>query len=432
MKNGQATGHLTCEARETPPSAQVAAKPWRGQERSVSAAEVPRVGQPTLFFYCQASEKPNDLDRCLVLAQALAAFFRVVVLADSERRPRPDLTTGVELIELPGLNKHDGASATDAHERRVAQVERRLLTELAMRVHRPAVLLVQAFPFGNAPLASEMLPLLRLARGQPGPLAVVACSLLDPGNGEGTHHLQPDHARWLVDRFFDSVLVHADPLLCRLEDVFRPKEPLRTPVHYTGYVQPASARPGNVPRGEHLLVSAGDGRHGEALLRTALQAHALLAEPLPMRIVAGVQFPQARWEALQHDVSRVPGVELVRQAPDMLVEMQRARASISHCEHHAARDILLSAVPALVVTEGAPSQNEEGERATRLAAAGALLQLDAAQVSAARLAKELERLLAFRPRPVSLDLDGATRCAQRLYKLHVAARDASRAGTALA
>ena len=50
-----------------------------------------------------------------------------------------------------------------------------------------------------------------------------------------------DRARWITDRWFDAVLVHADPRFARLEESFCPSRPLDTPVHYTGFVVPERA-----------------------------------------------------------------------------------------------------------------------------------------------------------------------------------------------
>ena len=178
------------------------------------------------------------------------------------------------------------------------------------------------------------------------------------------HH--DDRARWLTDRCFDAVLVHADPALARLEESFRPSRPLRTPVHYTGYVVPARPVQGAaLPRGRHLLVSAGGGIVGQALFDTVLDARALLPDPPPLRIVAGPFLPEPQWQALQARVAGLPDVTLLRQVPDMVAEMRRARASISQCGYNTALDILVAGVPALVVPYATETENEQTERAAR-------------------------------------------------------------------
>jgi predicted glycosyltransferase len=215
------------------------------------------------------------------------------------------------------------------------------------------------------------------------------------------------------------VLVHADPALARLEESFHPRRPMRVPVHYTGYVVPARAASGAAARGEHLLVSAGGGIVGAALFRTALRARALLRDPsLPMRLIAGPFLPEAEWLALQGEVRGLHGVELLRQVPDMVAEMRSARASLSQCGYNTALDILVAKVPALVVPYATVTENEQSERATRLAALGAMQQLDAAALEPAQLAEAIDALLRFEPTPAALGLDGARDCARHLLRMH--------------
>ncbi len=377
---------------------------------------------PTLLFYCQHSLGIGHLTRSFALARALAGPFRVVFLNGGRLPPGLPVPAGIEIIDLPPLGMDDGHTVVSRDGRQdvaTATQRRRELIAAAVQQHRPAVLLVELFPFGRKKFASEILPMIRQARRQPGAPARVVCSLRDilvDARPDQQHH--DDRARWLTDRYFDAVLVHADPALARLEDSFRPRQPLRVPVHYTGYVVPARDTTLRAARGEHLLVSAGGGIVGGDLLRTALAARLLLADPTrPLRLIAGPFLPDDQWSALQQQVQGQPGVELVRQVPDMVAEMQAARASISQCGYNTALDILVAGVPALVVPYATSTENEQSGRAARLAALGAMQQLDPAALSPAALAAAIDSLLAFQPRAAALGLNGAADSAQRLQQL---------------
>lgn len=379
--------------------------------------------RPVLLFYCQHSLGIGHLTRSFALVTALVEHFRVVFLNGGRLPPGLPVPAGIELINLPALGTDDGhkvVSRDATHDVAQASFHRRALIESAVRQYSPAVLLVELFPFGRKKFAGEILPLIRQVRRQTGAPVRVVCSLRDilvDARADQQHH--DDRARWLADRYFDAVLVHADPTLARLEDSFRPRQPLRVPVHYTGYVVPARAAAAAVPRGRHILVSAGGGIVGNALLRTALQARALLREPTtPMRLIAGPFLPEPEWRALQDQVRGIAGVELLRQVPDMVAEMRQARASISQCGYNTALDILVSRVPALVVPYATSSENEQSERATRLVALGAMQQLDAAALAPARLAAAIDELRSFTPRTAALGLDGANESARRLFQLH--------------
>ncbi len=372
---------------------------------------------PTLLFYCQHSLGIGHLTRSFALSAAMTRHFRVVFLNGGRLPPGLAVPAGVEIIDLPALGMDDGhtlVSRDAKHDVTQAQAARRERIEHAAREERPAVLLVELFPFGRKKFAGEILPMIRAAKRQG---AHVACSLRDilvDARPDQQHH--DDRARWLTDRYFDAVLVHADRKLAALEDSFRPRTPLRTPLHYTGYVVPERDSSTTIARGDHLLVSAGGGIVGDELFRLALEARAQMREPMPLRIVAGPFLPEAQWLELRQATAGAPGVELLRQVPDMVAEMQRARASLSQCGYNTALDIVVAGVPALVLPYATVTENEQASRAQRLAALGAM-RCAPASIDAPALARELDALRAFAPRAAALDLDGAARSAQCLHEL---------------
>ncbi len=374
---------------------------------------------PTLLFYCQHSLGIGHLTRSFALAHALSQRFRVVFLNGGPLPPGVPVPRDIEMIDLPPLGMDDGhtvVSRSATQDVAEARAARHAMIARAVQRTRPAVLLVELFPFGRKKFAGEILSLIRLARSQPGTPARVACSLRDilvDARPDQQHH--DDRARWLTDRYFDTVLVHADPQFARLEDSFHPNRPMRTPVHYTGFVVPARAAAVAVPRGAQVLVSAGGGIVGRDLFLAALAAQRKLN--VPMRIVAGPFLPEPHWLELQRAASGMTGVELVRHVPDMVAEMRAARASLSQCGYNTALDIVVAKVPALVVPYATVTENEQSERAERLAALGAVMQLSAASLAPARLATELAALLSFVPTPAAIHLDGAVRSAELLEQL---------------
>jgi predicted glycosyltransferase len=378
--------------------------------------------QPTLLFYCQHSLGIGHLTRSFALAAALAQRFRVVFLNGGRLPPGVQVPADIERIDLPPLGMDDGhtlVSRDAQHDVLAALVERQRLIQQALARTRPAVLLVELFPFGRKKFAGEILPLIRAARRQPGGPAQVVCSLRDilvDARPDQQHH--DNRARWLADRYFDAVLVHADPAFAQLQDSFCPNQPLRTKVHYTGFVVPERVLPPTARRGRHLLVSAGGGIVGEDLFRAALAARERLTEPLPLRIVAGPFLPEPHWQALQRQVRGLVGVELLRHVPDMVAEMRRARVSLSQCGYNTALDLVVSGVPALVVPYRTETENEQSQRALRLAELGAVQHLEThAAADPSTLARALAGLLDFWPRPAALALDGADRSTEILAGL---------------
>jgi predicted glycosyltransferase len=383
----------------------------------------------TLVFYCQHSLGIGHLTRSFALADALRERFDVVFLNGGRLPAGIAIPEGIELVDLPPLGMDDGHTLVSRDSARLdvaaAMLQRRELIERGIARTRPAVLLVELFPFGRKKFAGEILAMLRQVRrqSQHGLPAQVICSLRDilvDARPDQRHH--DDRARWLTDRYFDAVIVHADPAFARIEESFHPTRPMRTGVHYSGYVVPrrGPARDGarDLTRGAHILVSAGGGIVGDALYRTVLQARALLADPPPLRIVAGPFLPEPQWLALCELARGVASVELVRHVTDMVAEMGQARASISQCGYNSALDIVGANVPALVVPYETPSENEQRTRADRLVALGCVQMLPAANLEPTRMAQAIRDLLSFQPRPAALDLCGAERTAALLAGWH--------------
>lgn len=374
--------------------------------------------KPAALFYCQHSLGIGHLTRSFALVRALSQRFHVVLLNGGALPEGIAVPEGIDIVHLPPVGM-DAAHRLVSRDAAVpladAQARRRALILETFHSTRPALVLIELFPFGRKKFAGEILPLLRAAkaaRERP----TIACSLRDilvSGRDNQQHH--DERARRLTERYFDAVLVHADPAFARLEESFRPAKPLRVPVLYTGFVAPQrqASRP---ERQRHVLVSAGGGSVGYPLLAAALEAQRLLwpRPGLEFRLVAGPFLPEADWQRLCTIARGREGVELVRHVPDLALEMCRAAVSVSQCGYNSALDIVVSGVPALVVPYAEHGENEQSERASRLAALGALRQLAPEELTGARLASEILQLLSFAPRPAAIALDGAQRSTELL------------------
>jgi predicted glycosyltransferase len=331
--------------------------------------------------------------RSYALAEALAAAYRVTLLAGGQLPPGIDPPRHVELVALPplGVKPGEGFGSGDPRyttERAWAVRSERI--EQALRETRPSVVLVELFPFGRAKFARELVPLLEQAR-QLG--AFTACSLRDIlVSTRADQQRHDDRAAQLANEHLDAVLVHCDPRFAQLDETFKPSQPLTVPVHYTGFVTRNHTAPAD--RGEHIVVSAGGGRVGAPLLHAAMQA----GKGRPMRAIAGPLMPDRDYERLHR--AKPDNVELVRSVPDLAHELRQAKASISQCGYNTALDLLRTQVPALVVPYATPEEDEQTRRAQRLQ------QLGAVQM-ATHLNGNLDALLGFTPSPTALDLDGA-------------------------
>jgi predicted glycosyltransferase len=384
------------------------------------------MSRPTVLFYCQHSLGLGHLVRSFALAGALAERFRVVLL-NGGRLPRGlPVPPGVEVESLPPLGMQVDGTLVSRDGRRSAERALELRRERMLALHaelRPEAVFVELFPFGRKKFASELVPLLEATRTA-GTLTV--CSLRDILVGS-----RPDQAKFderasvTANALIDAILVHADPRFARLEESFDPVTPLRVPVHYTGFVLPGGEQaralaptpaPAARPR---VVVSAGGGAYGGALFRAAVEAHHLeLADAgIDVRIVAGPFLADDEWHALREAARGRRGLEVRRSVPDLTAELSAAAGSVSQCGYNTTLDLLRTRVPALVVPFAEGNEDEQTRRAERLERVGAVRVLAAARADGPALAAEIKALLAFRPAPVELDLDGARNSALTVANL---------------
>ncbi len=386
---------------------------------------MPDPTRPVLLFYCQHSLGIGHLIRSIALAKELAHRFRVVFLNGGPLPAGMRTPASIDRIDLPPLGMDDGHSVVSRDPQRdvvLARAERsRIIAEAVVRFS-PTVVLVELFPFGRKKFAGEILMMLRVARQVTAGRARVVCSVRDilvDARRDQQHH--DDRARWLADRYFHSVIVHADASLASLDESFRPTRSLRTPVYHSGYVVPARdpAERAGLRRRDHLLVSAGGGIVGGPLFECMLEAYRHMPDPPPLRLVTGPFLPQSAWNDLTARTRTMHNVQLVRQVPDMVAEMRMARASISQCGYNTALDIAVSGVPALVVPYEAPGENEQSNRAGRLADLRAVQMLPSSALQPQMLADAIGKLWQFQPKALAIDLDGARRTREIIERVCV-------------
>jgi predicted glycosyltransferase len=377
--------------------------------------------RPRLLFYCQHSLGMGHLIRSFSIAEGLANDFDVVFLNGGPLPQGQKPPERVEIINLPPMGfdaEMQLLSRDEHHSVGQAQRLRREIMRKALCSTAPEILLIELFPFGRKKFAGELIELLEGSRILSAPPAVV-CSLRDILVQRNPHH--DELACHRANRYFHAVLVHSDARFARLEESFHPHSPLHVPVHYTGFVTRNSK--GSVDRepqhASRIVVSAGGGMVGEALLRTAMQAYEFIgvADKPEMRVIGGPFIPEQSWQALGELARERPGISLVKSVPDLGVELRSATASISQCGYNTAMDILRSGVPALVVPFSGDKQDEQLNRARRLERLGALRMLEPERFNAQTMAREIQSLLQFHPSPVQLDMNGVENTAQFLKHL---------------
>jgi predicted glycosyltransferase len=231
----------------------------------------------------------------------------------------------------------------------------------------------------------------------------------------------PAHEARVVDRlnrFFDALLVHADPKWVRLEETFQRTADIGIDWMYTGFVTPKPA-PGDRdriraslglgPADALIVASAGSGAVGAPLLQAvAATAVELQDRSVFWQMFTGPYLDEAAFQNLLQRANR--RLRVARFAADFLAYLAAADISISMGGYNTTMNILAARTPALIYPF---QQNREQRlRAERLGRTGVIQILDESDLNPSRMTEWVLRLL-DRPKPsaVDIDLDGAARTA---------------------
>ncbi|MEO1397399.1 MAG: glycosyltransferase, partial [Pseudomonadota bacterium] len=201
---------------------------------------------------------------------------------------------------------------------------------------QPDLILFEAFPFGRRIVRQEILTLIQAAEvRQPKP--VIVSSIRDilqekrkPGRAEET-------ARWVSDHF-DHVLVHSDPDLVTLEATFPLADQIRNRVNYSGFVIKERQTVGHLPPAVDVLVSAGGGAFGSALMSAALEAAQIDPQRRHWHLVHGQNASAETVTRLS--TVRLDQVTVSRHVSPLAAHMKSAKVSVSQCGYNTAMDAL--------------------------------------------------------------------------------------------
>lgn len=281
----------------------------------------------------------------------------------------------------------------------------RLLTELAAVA--PDVILIEQFPFGRRQFRFELMPLLTAAVAAM-PRPAIVSSVRDVLVTKTDPERRQEVLAW-VQRWFDAVLVHADPRIIPFAASYPDADALATKLRYTGYV--ADPRDDSVDaapdRGAgEILVTVGGGAVGERLLRAAIAARPLTAvADRPWRLICGPNLPRAVTEDLMW--SAPPGVIVERWRNDFRILLRNCVLSVSQAGYNTLVDVVAAGARAVVVPFAEGGETEQELRARMFADRGLVTMVDPRSLSGATLATAVNDALSRPPATVAIDLDGA-------------------------
>lgn len=359
-----------------------------------------------ILFYCQHVLGIGHFFRSMAVATALHEH-QVLFVEGGEPLAGFIPPPHIERAFLPPLmmDRHFEHLETRGDDlERIQTARQRLLMDL-FADFAPDILLIELFPFGRNRFRFELLPLLERIRSRH-PAAKVICSLRD------ILVEKPDQTRYeqrvvqILNRYFDLLLIHADPQLVALDETFARVGEIRIPVHYTGFVTPAAPPAAGRPGPNRIVASSGGGKVGTRLLAATIQAVQTLPDAtIRLHVFVGPFMTDPDRNHLRDLAAGDPRIRLLPFATDFPRQLSRAGLSVSMAGYNTCMDILKTRTKALVYPF--PQNREQSLRAEKLAAHGFLKILPTLEVPPLAAAIR-QGLQAPPPSPrIQLNLDGA-------------------------
>jgi len=379
-----------------------------------------------IIQYCQHVLGIGHLFRSLEISRALSDHEVILVNGGPPVETiLPRHVTEFRLPELKMNREFKGLHSTerpDGIDQVKEERQKRLFTLLA--AEKPDVFLIELYPFGRKAFRFELDPVLQAVADRRLSCRFVVCSVRDilvEKEDRDKHELR---AVKTLNRYFNAILVHADPQLVKISETFDHFNQIAIPADYTGYIAPKpAANAGKMIRqqlkiGEEenlIIASAGGGNVGAPILTAAVRAFSRLAEKnrCHLKVFTGPFLDQNEFDRLKRYAGN--NVQMTRFAKDFLSYLAAADLSVSMGGYNTTMNILASGAPALVWPFG--QNREQRLRAGRLAGLGVLRMLENEDLDPDRLAAIMDDWMSRSRRPaVNINLNGAANTARWIEK----------------
>lgn len=385
-----------------------------------------------VLFYCQHVLGMGHMFRSLEIARALSGHNVLFVTGGPE--VSLEIPEHVRHERLPGLRMDAAFSALlptpETHGLTIEEIKTARKTRLLelMRSFRPQVFLVELYPFGRRAFGFELKPALEWAARN---RCRRVCSLRDILVEKKDQDAYEQRVLKLLHAHFDTLLVHADPDMCDLEQTFSRFADIKIAATYTGYVA-AAPDPGKVaalrdelrlsPGTSLIVASAGSGSVGYELLSGAIEASALLAPHMNHRlcVFSGPLLDDDAYSALERRARTMPQVRLRRFSARFTTWLGAADLSLSMGGYNTVMSLVAAGTYGLVSPFA--QNREQRMRAELLQARGALSLLEPHELAPEALASRMRQALqASSPIP-DVNVQGAANTARCLEALHAPAQ----------
>ena len=312
-----------------------------------------------------------------------------------------------------GLVKADNTPVSDDDKKERTQALLALCETL-----QPDLIVTETYPFGRRQMRFELLPLLNWVKSQSNPPILVS-SIRDILQRRSTVREQ-EYVN-LVQTYYQHVLVHGDENFYPLERSFPVAGMIADKISYSGYVCPplvgedADADEAAQKTRDTIVVSVGGGSIGKDILVAVMALYnSGFAADKKWLLITGPNMDSA--DKAYFKAQQQSNLQVVDLADDFLRALSNAYVSISRAGYNTVMDLLLTAVPAVVIPFEGEGETEQLARSEVLAEAKVLQFVKNDELSIDTLKTAINKALASPAETINIDNQGAAQSAKLLIK----------------
>jgi predicted glycosyltransferase len=323
-----------------------------------------------IMFYCQYLSGMGHLVRSREIVRSLVKFFQVYFINGGPILEGFEMPAQVELIRLPALWLEDGkfcVADTSKSVEEIKEIRKNQLITVFDQI-QPDCLITEFFPFGRHKLLFELLPLIKHIKSIRQNTKII-CSLRDV-IGKVSEPQEEETICKLMNQYFDLLLFHSDPNFQTFAASFSRYKDIKCQAIHTGFVTEYSEDDyGKIPKTwsednpniAKILVSIGGGRIGYELLKTVVEASAILEQKIKydIQIFTGPFLAEEKYLQLQAAVVNTKSIRIRRFTSQLLYYMRTADISLSLTGYNTTMNILSTGVRSIVVPLGHDHEDKE-------------------------------------------------------------------------
>ena len=212
------------------------------------------------------------------------------------------------------------------------------------------------------------------------------------------------------------MLIHGDSKIATLDETFPFTEEIADKIRYTGLVAPQEPS-GSFEKQYDVVVSAGGGATGEAILKAAIAAKpqtslndrkwvATLGPHSDDQVVSEIQ-----------QLAAAENVEVVPFLDNLVKHLSVADLSISQAGYNTAADVLVSGCRSVMCPYSGIRQNEQPQRAEKFQKLGLAQMVSEQELSTDTLVAAIKAALNMPKPDIQIETNGASRTAEILQQL---------------